>query len=204
MILTEIGEIGIHAGGRTHLLRPSLHAMSQLGTPAEIVSVFVSVMGRVSDDHARRLQLQDALGVIFACAGDDDLSGLFGALEPRKNGSGLVYRPGAAPVSVILPLARALLRHGIVGALPPERNGKEGEYSQEFNARDLVALAIAHLGMNEREAWGLTMTSLMSAMRAKFPPQESSAPGVKAPTKDQHTATMQWFEKVSARRRTLH
>lgn len=43
-------------------------------------------------------------------------------------------------------------------------------------------------------------TELMVALRAKFPPQESSDPGGKAPAKEQHEETMAWFERVEAAR----
>lgn len=206
MILTEVGEIGVHIGDRTHVLRPSLHAMSQLGTPAEIVSVFVSVMGDVSDERGQRLQLQDALSVIYACAGDDDLSGLFGAVEMRKTGPGVIYRPGIAPTEHILPLARALLRHGIVGALPAEKREGDGKYSNEFDARALVAVGMAHLAMSEREAWAMTMTGLVGALRSKFPPPPSNEPGANAPSKEELEAAMEWADRVDQKRRkrTLH
>ena len=184
--------------------------MSQLGSPAEIVSVFVSVMGEVTGNHGKSLQLQDALSVIFACAGDDDLSGLFGAIEPRKivkEGTPvLVYRPARVPPDHILSLARCLLKHGIIGALPEQPKRTDDNYSTEFNSRDLVAVAMAHLGLAEREAWDMTMTGLAGALRSKFPPQESKEPGAKAPSKEEHEATMEWAARVEAKRRkrTLH
>lgn len=195
MILTEVGEVGVQAGEARHVLRPSLYAMSQIGTPAEIVSVFAAVM-------AEPPSVIDALGVVYACC-EDDLTDLFGYVAPNPDGAGLIYQPGRAPVEHVVHLARCLLKHGITGALPelPQRPGEEPEFVKEFDARAHVALAMAHLGMSERDAWNTTMTALVGALRAKFPRVPSNAPGARAPTKDEHEATMAWFERVEAARR---
>jgi hypothetical protein len=46
---------------------------------------------------------------------------------------------------------------------------------REFDARGIAATAMAHLGLSEQEAWQLTMTSYIGAMRAKYPPTEKDA-----------------------------
>ncbi|OAE52880.1 glycoprotein [Achromobacter insolitus] len=193
MILTEIGEVGVYAGEAHYVLRPSLYAMSRIGPPAEIVSVYASVMGEAPP-------VIDALGVIYACSGDD-LTEIFGHVAAEESG-GLTYVPGRAPVEHIVHIARCLLKHGVTGALPelPRRPGDEPEYVKEFDARAHVALAMAHLSMSEREAWDTTMTALVGALRAKFPRPESNAPGSKAPSKEEHEATMEWFERVECAR----
>lgn len=198
MILTDIGEIGVHLpDGTVQVLRPSLYAISQIGSPVEIVEVFATVMCEGLQGKAAGDQFADALAVINACS-EADLSEVFGAYDEA-----LEYQPGAADIEHVLPIARCLLRHGVTGVLPPlpRRADEEPEYLREFKARDNVALAIAHLGMSERDAWSLTMTGLVSALRAKFPPLEGSSPGSRAPTAEEHDATMEWFEKVEAKRR---
>lgn len=60
---------------------------------------------------------------------------------------------------------------------------------------------VVHLGMSEREAWNATMTSLVAALRAKYPPMEKDSPGARAPTLEEHEATEAWFERVEAKRR---
>lgn len=186
-ILTDIGEIGIHAG-RDVLLRPSLAAMSSLGDPAEIVDVFARVMGG---------ELADSLGVLYVCT-DEDISDLVGAYE----GSPLRYVPGTLPVEHVVLLAQALVRHGIVGVAKeqPRPANYEPEYMREFDAREHAALAMAHLGLTEREAWNMTMTGLVAALRAKFPPSAKDSPGSRAPSKEELDASMEWFEKIEAAR----
>lgn len=195
MILTEIGEIGITAGGQHYKLRPSLYAMTQIGDPAEVVRVYASVM----HDEPHRDQFTDALAVVYACA-EEDLSSLFGGMVADDRC--VRYEPGSALAENILPLARCLMKHGVTGALKelPRKAGQEPEYVKEFDAREHVSLAIAHLGMSSAEAWQMTMTELVGALRAKFPQAESNAPGAKAPTIEEHNATLAWFERVEALR----
>ena len=190
-VLTEIGEVGIYAENGTYVLRPSLYAMTQLGTPEDIVEVYSGVMNG---------DLQSALAMIYACA-EDDLSEVFGYHE--GGGNGLVYVPGAAPVDHILPIGQCLAKHGVTGALNPlpRRADQEPEFTTRFVARDHVALAVAHLGVSESDAWNMTMTSVVAALRAKFPQSEINAPGAKAPTKEEHEATEAWYDRVEAARR---
>lgn len=197
MTLTEIGEIGVRVGGTVHKLRPSLAAIAQIGTPADIVRVFASVMADF--DHPDRFV--DALAVLNACSADD-LSEVFGCYVMARAGAGMRFKLGKADPAHIVPLAQCLLKHGVVGALPPlpPRPGAEPEFVKEFDARGHVALAVAHLGVSSTEAWTMTMTELVGALRAKFPAQQSNEPGARAPTAEEHAATMEWFERVEAAR----
>jgi len=199
MILADIGEVGVHAGERTCVLRPSLYAMSLLGTPRDIVATFANVQGPDAAGTAgHAVQRRNALAALYACAADEDLEllhGLFGTWDEMGH-----FLAGREPWPVALAIARCLLKHGVIGALPPlpQRADKQPEYSEKFDAREYVALAMAHLGLRERDAWEMTMTGLLGALRAKFPPERS--PGASAPTVDEHEATMAWFERVEAAR----
>lgn len=198
MTIVDVGEIGVWAGAAFYKLRPSLQAIARIGTPGEIVATYASLMADV--EHPSRFS--DALHVIHCCA-LDDLSGVFGYYVPAQAGKGLRFKPGVGDPAHVVPLARCLIRHGVTGALPPlpRRPGDEPEFVREFDARSHVALAMAHLGMSSAEAWNLTMTELVGALRAKFPPRESNEPGARAPTKEEHEQTMAWFERVEAARR---
>lgn len=208
MILTESGEIGIFTDAGEAILRPSLYAISRLGDARGIVEHYALIMSELDDDGARRQQMDAARRVILTCGKDSEqdlLCRLYGYLG--ADGGELKFIPGEANPDHILPLARCLMRHGVTGVNPPEkkRGNKEPEYSEEFVARDFVAAAMAHLGMSEREAWDMTMTTLVAALRAKFPPVEGNEPGARAPTKEEHEVTMAWFERVeAARKKKLH
>lgn len=202
MVLTDIGEIGVNWDGQRFILRPSLFAMTQLGSPEEIVRVYASVMHE--ETHAD--QLEDALAVIYACSDDRDaelLSKVFGSLVKAVRGAGWRYKQGAAPMTDVLPLARCLMRHGVVGdydPLPVPAN-KDKEYTTEFKARDHVSLAVAHLGVTSKEAWNMTMTEIVGGLRAKFPEAEAhaKAEAAKYPSDDDMKFLMDYHNSIGGR-----
>ena len=184
-VLTEIGELGVSIGDRDYLFRPSLAAMSSLGTPAEIVELFAFMQQPFS-----KRTFFAAIPVLWACC-DEDVSALTGYQGSRWHS----WVPGALPAEDVVVLARSLLRHGITGDSTAERSGEKGEYSVEFNARDFAIMAMAHLGMSESDAWNCTMTSLTAAMRSKFPPQKDGKLTLK-----EADDTMAWYEEVKRKR----
>lgn len=192
MILTEIGEVGVSVDGRMYVLRPSLYAMTQIGEPDEIVRVYSSVMS----EQPHPFQFDDALAVLYACSPDEVTDHLFGGYEPTKNG--LKLASGILPESHVVPLAQCLMKHGITGAHEPlpRRADEEPEFVKEFDALAHVSLAIAHLGMSSEQAWQVTMTELVGALRAKFP--QTDAPGANAPSIDEVEETLDWHDKVLA------
>lgn len=208
MALTDIGEIEVSVFGRDWLFRPSLSAISSLGTPAEIVQIFADLHAipvPVGNSHIdsirlrdfRRRQFRAAIAMLWACA-DDDITPLVGGYKPA--GKGLRYQQGFMPLHDMVVVASSLAQHGIVGKVKKGEREKKGdaEYSKEFKATEHVSMAIAHLGMSEREAWQVTMTGLIHAMRAKYPPQQQD--GADAPSEEQHDLTMSWLDKVNAAR----
>lgn len=207
-VLVHIGEVGVHHAGGSHILRPSLLAMSRLGTPAEIVTTVSVVFGEGLNCHpgARKLahkqQLRAALEVWQACAPEDaDLDDITGRFSMR--GGWVMGRSDPADVVVI---AQALLRHGVCGDPDPpsadDPPARDSEYSPGFDCRKHAALAMGHLGLSEAEAWNMTMTGLRLAMEAKYPKTESPAEesARRAPSESEYDATMEWFDKVQAAR----
>lgn len=200
-VLTEIGEVGCFYEDKAVILRPSLYAISQIGEPQELVTIFADIM---SDS----VVFGECLNVIYSCCqSDEDLDvamSFFGYYDDNLDENGVpVFHEGIAPVEHALILARCLLKHGMVGVYEEtEREArKEKQYAKVFSPKEQVDIAIAHLGMNESEAWNLTMTSLVGALRSKFPAVEDNEPGAKAPTKTEYEAAMAWHDKVAAKRR---
>lgn len=206
--ITDIGQAVIRAGGREIFLNPSFLAISRLGSPEEIVEIFVTVHAghypqhRISDKavmkgvlaHCVAEMAVAAAAVVQACAGEK-LKDVIGSFAVTSKGK-LSYRPGAIPFSDVLELARHLIRHGVMGDQPPEEFAeKKGEYSSRFDARSFVYTAVAHLGMSEADAWNMTMTSFRAAMNAKYPPKEKA----KIPTQKKYDEAMDWAEKMLAR-----
>jgi hypothetical protein len=177
-----------------------LYAISQLGTPAEIVSLYARIMG---DLQLTRRNIEDVLFICYTCMeGDAQIIGnIVPTQRPKFGTSSVRFKPGPVPIENAVHIARSLLRHGVTGALPPlpQKPGEEpATYTDEFDARANVSLAIAHLGASSEQAWQMTMTELVGALRAKFPPLESTGPGAKAPTREDHDQAMEWFAGVEA------
>lgn len=184
MILTEIGEIGVHYEGLELILSPSLYAMSKLGSPKEIVNTFHYVMNG---------SLAHSLAVIQVCA-DGDIRDIFGYVD-----ADLEFNEMFASVGEIVILAQSLLYHGIIGDVKREdKKETSGEFTKEFHAKEYVSAVIAHLSVSEKEAWKMTMTSIAGALQAKFPPIKDEKKEV---TEDMINDSYEWFDKLDEVRR---
>lgn len=203
-VLTDIGEMGVQVGERYVKFRPSLAAMARLGSPRDIVETFVTVCGApplsgnpVLDEPRvkawRRDQFGCAVNVLYACT-DEAIDWLVGYVNERYR-----YVRGVLPLADIVGLAAGLLKHGVLGDIPPEatRGAKKEDYLSEFKARDFAAAAMAHLGATEAQAWDMTMTSYIIAMRAKFPPAKDAK---KVPTEDEYSHVKGWLARVNQAR----
>lgn len=210
MILTEIGEVGVHAGAGVHILRPSLYAMTRIGPPAYIVEVYAGVMAEGPTNYPNVIQLGYAFEVLQACT-EEDISHLIGHYEFRETALGKKHEHvrGLIPINEMLLLARCLVRHGVTGSVEPipRQEGEDEEdakddYTAEFDARKHVANAIAHLGMSEKEAWNITMTALVDSLRVKFPaPSEAEKAKGKAPSKSEYDNLMEIADRIEAKRK---
>ena len=190
-----------HAGGSL-VLRPSLLAMSRLGTPAQIVQTVAVVLGQGLNGTRQSIkeQLRSAIEVWYACAPEEtDLDPLIGYFSPRGG-----WVMGAADPADVVTIAQALVRHGVLGdPEPPSENAvppRDDEYSALFECRKFAALAMGHLSVTEQEAWQMTMTGIRLAIEAKYPKMETAEQqsAKRAPTLSEYDATMEWFDKVQA------
>jgi hypothetical protein len=174
--------------------------MDSLGSPDEIVEKFallfsspiVNPIWPMAAYRAwEREIMATAYDVLLACC-DDDVTPLLGHMGSRWGS----FVMGAMPPEDMIPLARSLIRHGIIG-LKPEgilKDPIEDEYSDEFNARDFVAQAVAHLGLSSSEAWNLTMTEFSGAMQSKFGKPDT------LPSLDEHDDAMQRLADINRMR----
>ena len=207
-ILADIGEVGVHVEGAVYKLRPSLYAISQLGTPKQIVEKFALLMhdfGVRADE-----QLMLALEVVNLCA-CDDMPSIFGECElfenkdkplKYKDGLDIRFKAGRVSENDLLQIARALMRHGVIGDVEPSRKRKkyagEPNYLTEFVARDHVATAVAHLGYSEEQAWDATMTAIVSALKAKYPSDPNSKESFSPPSVEEMRDTMKKMKLINA------
>lgn len=203
--LVHIGEVGIHHAGGSLILRPSLLAMSRLGTPEEIVLTLSIVFGQGLNCHpnyrkqAHKHQLRAALEVWHACAPEgSDLDPLTGSFSMRGG-----WRMGAADPADVIIVAQGLLRHGVLGD-PEERKDEQdaerddGDYEPGFHCRRHAATAMGHLSLSESEAWNMTLTGLRLALEAKYPKPKSTAEQAasRAPSESEYEKTMAWFDTL--------
>lgn len=208
-ILTDIGEVGVYTEGAAYKLRPSLYAVSQLGSPKEIVSKFALLMADFpSRDEG---QLAVAAEVVYACA-VDDMPAIFGEFRVVENRDKPLFVGPCAPVTrfvsanssdrELLGIARSLMRHGVVGDVEPTKKRKkfsgEPQYMTEFVARDHVATAVAHLGYSEDQAWDATMTAIVAALKAKYPADPQSKESFNPPSVDEMRDTMKKMKLINA------
>lgn len=209
MILTDIGEVGVHVGDDVYVLRPSLYAMTRIGPPAYIVEVYATVMAEGIKDHrARAIQFWCAHEVLQACT-EQDISHLIGQEVHNEATGGLTYEPGLIPQNEILLLAKCLMRHGVTGSVEPLPKDEDDDaddddsYVSQFDARKHVANAIAHLGMSEKEAWQITMTALVDSLRAKFPPvpKDGKEKQGKPPSAAEYDNLMEIADRIEAKRK---
>lgn len=203
-VLTSIGEQGVQVGERFVKFRPSLAAMGRIGTPREVVETFVAVCGTPAlsgnpwlDEPRvklwRKEQFSAALTVLYCCT-DEPIDWLVGYINERFR-----YVRGVLPLADIVGLAIGLLKHGIMGDLPPEatRGAKKSDYLSEFKARDFATAAMAHLDATEAEAWDMTMTSYIGAMRAKYPPPKDAK---QTPSEEEFVHVKNWLAKIKQAR----
>lgn len=217
-VKTSIGEQGLQLqSGEFVVLRPSMYAMTRLGTPEEIVAKFVAlhspaplatpsegdshgVVAAINSENRRRLRdhwremLFLSHEVLSACC-DEDLAPFIG--EPGSRYAS--YRLGPVPVEAMVELARSLMQHGTIGPIKvkpadPEAPRDKEKYVGGFNALLFVSKAIAVLGMSEDEAWNMTMSSFAAMWEAKFGENKQERHS------QEHDDTMAWLKKVNEKR----
>ena len=215
---TAIGEIGLeHPDGRYVILRPSFLAMVSLGTPEEIVEKFTEIHAaptlgshggpelgqqlaamqinrqRLRDDMRSKLYL--SWEILSACS-TEDLAPFIG--EPGSRYAS--YRFALVPFEVMVAMAQSLIQHGIIGPMPKKQNGDpvkpdKSKYVAKFEGIKFASLAMANLGLNEDQAWNMTMTGFAAAWEAKHGENKQERHS------EEHDDTMNWLKKVNEQRK---
>ncbi|HCL5283988.1 DUF6246 family protein [Salmonella enterica] len=206
MIITDIGHLSIRSAEREYVLRPTFQAMTRIGSPERIIEVMAAVFGSRYPQHrilnawiARAAiargyaETVSAAATIMQACCDEDITPVIGEYRIQASGK-LFMRAGRLPPNELVILARHLMTHGVLGDQPPVVGEGKGEYSPRFDARSWVYLAVAHLGVSESEAWGMTMTGLRAALAAKYPQKEKP----KIPTEEEYDEFMEMADALMA------
>lgn len=191
--ITSIGEMVISTTDKDFFFKPSFNAMANIGTPQEIVEIYatinglsaqkaitaaISSYGRVTPFLLKSIAkpaygrevLSAAIIIMRSCC-EDDISGLVGSWKPSKKG--MMYVRGGMPVADIVTIGRRLMEHGVIGMAKMRKlqrdEGKQGEFTKEFNTMEYISMARAHFGMSREQAEDLTMTELQELIKVKFP-----------------------------------
>lgn len=171
MAITDTGQIGIKTPSGYFTLTPSLQNIASLIDPVECYKDLCD------PNQPPEWRFDVASRVILACSDSPDIQmylGMQPVAKPRiRNGvKTTVYRDSYIPKHHAVILAESLLHHGMVGQIEALPATKDSDYTTEFKPLQWVAAVVAHLGISERDAWQMTMTSILHAMRVKYPPSE--------------------------------
>lgn len=185
MIHVRTGQFAVVVDGRRYEFNPCFAAMAKIGSDRELVEYFATVHGgkypqRLPTDPDLRNRImarcygelvQTSIHILKCCS-EDETGPLFGECRFTPSGK-LRLKPGLMPTSDVITLAQHCMYHGLIGDSPEEDAGaiREGEYKPTFDVLEFVYSAVAHLGLSESEAWGMTMTGYRAAVRAKMPPE---------------------------------
>ncbi len=171
MIITDIGQVGISTPSGQYILTPTLAAIASL---KDAVDLYLDISDP-STPHAWRVEC--AHRVIIACSNDKSISQFLGMQvqgKPRLRRGVLVknYSPVFIDDIHAVCIAESLLYHGMVGHVEHKAPPSGEAYSSTFDPMTWVSAVVAHLGLSERDAWNMTMTSVLNAMKTKYPPSE--------------------------------
>lgn len=163
-VIKDIGQFIIHSKDIDYSFIPSFFNMTKIGNPEEIVEIFSTIFGEINNSNFKQV-MQYADEILEACC-ETDCSVITGYIKGEDK---LINIEPLIPVEDKLVLAQHLLKHGLIGVIPPKKTSDDTDYSNEFHAKKFVYLAVAHLGMRESDAWNMSMTAFQEAMEAKFP-----------------------------------
>lgn len=171
MVIVDIGHVGIKTPSGLFKLVPSLAAIASLN---DCVDMYGDLL---SPDTPHEWRMQVAHDVIKACAdrpGIDDYLGLKPVAKPRiRNGVKTTqYRTAYVDDLHACAIAQSLLFHGMIGKVVTKAKPKEGDYTSTFDPQQWAMAAMSHLEISEAEAWAMTLTSVLNALKVKFPPSK--------------------------------
>lgn len=170
--ITSIGQVGIKTPSGEYLLTPSLAAIASLKEPVDLYTDLLS------QDTPHEYRMEVAHQVILACSSDRSISKWLGLQlvgKPRVRKGVVIKTYGDVYIDDIhaVAIAESLLFHGMVGKIERRAStAAETDYTDTFNPVEWVAAVVAHLGLSEADAWGMTMTSVLAILKTKFPPSE--------------------------------
>jgi len=180
MVNTAIGEAQIRCNDRAYLFRPSFFALSkicEIQDPLELLKR-LNILYLVKDKDV--LHSADAMAcclIIFQCCyvgeyDQDILMDDIGCIVESKTKKGrFLFKQSNIPQHDLIVISRYLLEKALIGKPKVEPKYKNSKDIVVIDANEFVACAVAHLGIDNKAAWDMTMTEFQRAMESKFPDQ---------------------------------
>lgn len=180
-VLTRVGHAAVKIKDERFLFVPSLANISSMKDP---VATYADLYGHSGADAMR----DAAIEVFTACCDKPSIVQHIGGQQ--------AYTDVFIDDVHLICIAQQLMTHGLIGVSPkrPTKEGSKPQYDTTFKAEEYAAAAMAHLSMSSAEAWSLTMTELLLAMNAKFPPTKAEQSQMKA--LDDYDRAMAWKKKL--------
>lgn len=193
MVITDIGQVGINTPSGRFILTPSLAAIASLEDPAEMYSDLTH------PETPHQWRIETAHRVILACSPDKSIAQFLGRRKigkPRVRRGVKTTRYATAYVDDIHAIAIAdnLMFHGMIGKVETTVKPKESDFTSTFKPIEWMAAAVAHLGVTEQSAWQMTMTSILNALKTKFPPSEKEK--ARDSYDDDKAAHDEWYASI--------
>ena len=194
MVITAIGQVGIDTPTKKYILTPTLAAIASLDDPVE------TYLDLADNNTSHEWRVQCAHNVILACSDDKSINQYLGLQiigKPRLRRGVVVRQYNEHYIDDVhaVCIAESLLYHGMVGKVEYKAPVSSDAYSNEFNPLQWVSAVVAHLGLSERDAWGMTMTSILNTMKTKYPPSEKEVALAKY-TPESKAAHDEWYASI--------
>lgn len=194
MVITSIGQVGIKTPDTHYILTPSLAAIASLDEPTDLY------LDLVAPDTPDAYRVQVAHDVITACSNDKSITRYLGMQrrgKPRMRNGVVTTQYTSAYVDDLhaVAIAESLLFHGMVGKVEHKAPPSGDAYTNKFNPLEWVCTIVAHLGLSERDAWGMTMTSALNMLKTKYPPSEKEQARAKY-TPEAKAAHDEWYASI--------
>lgn len=191
MIRTDLGECCIYFEGVEYIFAPSFYAMSQIGTPKEIIKIL-----KEHNTKSFAYNMLDTSCILSACCtshSHDDLIDLIG--QPKLSNKGhIIWQLGKMPMSelgTLQILASNLITKGVIGKPSKKRVNANPKPLIEFNATEYAAAAMVSFNLSREDAWSLTMVEFQSAIDAMYPDDDNT------PTSEEMDALFAHTDKIN-------
>lgn len=181
---TEIGQFALNVNGNAFELLPSFRNMAKIANSKRIILFYDMI-------HSPKipiwLRLDIAREILLACSNKESIDKHL--IKCKNQKPHLNNKKISINDQVVV--AAALMRHGIAGVNRPDyagdKNKGRSKPMTEFDINKIVADAMIHFKLSEKDAMDLTMSKFCYLLASKFPPDSVKQ---ETPSIEEHKAAM--------------